>query len=431
LEAAGARDWIELFRLKSADERVPKSLSALFRHKISGEDLPTRIEQWPTLNAWMLSGVEDGASPGIVAERNPYYWKIDPGGQQLPYLDKVAYSIFKSQREMIEFTKAGNIGMQSRRISHPKFHKELVEFRDQGGYRFFSLTPGNSNALVVALNLTHPDPAKRALYGNREFRIALSLAINRKAIIERAEIGNGTPYQLAPRPESRFYNPRLARQYTDYDPGKANAMLDTQGLDRRDGQGFRLRADGARAAISMLAREDRPLSVLGFEMIAENWRAIGIDARVQAVERKVLESKVLANAHDAVQGHSSGGMEALLSPGAYLPWDEGNSIYGIGWVRWFADSSHAQAQEPPAKAKEQVDLFRRIQVVATPEEQERLMQQILDIAADQFYMIGINLMPPQKGVVSNKFRNVPPVMVWSFAYPNPAPTNPSQYFIEP
>ena len=208
-------------------------------------------------------------------------------------------------------------------------------------------------------------------------------------------------------------------------------MLDALGLDRRDDQGFRLCTDGERAAISMLAREDRPLSVLGFEMVAENWRAVGIDARVQAVERKILESKARANAHDAVQGHSSGGMEALLSPGAYLPWNDADSIYGIGWVRWFADSSHALAQEPPAKAKEQVDLFKRIQVVATPEEQERLMQRILDIAADQFYLIGINLMPPQKGVVSNSFHNVPPVMVWSFAYPNPAPTNPSQYFIEP
>ena len=46
---------------------------------------------------------------------------------------------------------------------------------------------------------------------------------------------------------------------------------------------------------------------------------------------------------------------------------------------------------------------------------------------NQFYLIGINLMPPQKGVVSTRFRNVPPVMVWWFAYPNPAPTNPSQY----
>ncbi len=59
------------------------------------------------------------------------------------------------------------------------------------------------------------------------------------------------------------------------------------------------------------------------------------------------------------------------------------------------------------------------------------MQQILDIAADQFYLIGINLMPPQEGVVSNRFRNVPPVMASTYAYPKPAPTNPSQYFIEP
>ena len=54
-----------------------------------------------------------------------------------------------------------------------------------------------------------------------------------------------------------------------------------------------------------------------------------------------------------------------------------------------------------------------------------------NVAADRYYLIGINRMPPQKGVVSNTFRNVPPQMVWSFAYPNPAPTNPSQYFIEP
>lgn len=430
-KTVGAGDWVELFRLKSGDEHVPKNLSALLRHRTTGEDVPARIEPWPTLNAWVLRGVEDGAPPRIVAERNPYYWKVDPGGQQLPYLDKVVYSIFQTQQEMIEYTKAGNIGMQSRRISHPKFHKELVESQDKGGYRFYSIMPGQSNSLVVGLNLTHPDPAKRALYGNREFRIALSLAINRKAIIKRTQLNKGTPYQLAPRPESRFYNPRLAQQYTDYDPGKANAMLDAIGLDKRDSQGIRLRADGVRAAISMLARKDRPLSVLSFEMIAEDWRAVGIDARVQALERPDLEGQVNANTHDAAQGHSDGGMEALLSPGVYLPWDDSNSIYGIGWLRWLADPSHAQAQEPPAKVKEQVDLFRRIQVAATPEEQERLMKQILDIAADQFYLIGISLIPPQKGVVSNSFRNVPPVMVWSWTYPNPAPTNPSQYFIEP
>ena len=83
------------------------------------------------------------------------------------------------------------------------------------------------------------------------------------------------------------------------------------------------------------------------------------------------------------------------------------------------------------EVKKQVDLFNKIQVAATPEDQERLMQQILGITADQFYLICVNLIPPQKGVVSNRFHNVPPIIAWSFTYPNPAPTNPSQYFIEP
>jgi peptide/nickel transport system substrate-binding protein len=431
MEAVGASHWVELFRLKSADEHVPKSIAALFRHKISGEEVPTQIETWPTLNAWVLSEVESGDPPKIVAKRNPYYWKVDPGGQQLPYLDKVEYGMIDSQSEIVEYAKSGNIDMMSRRISNPKFYKDLASSQDIGDYHFFSLTPANSNSLVVALNLTHPDPAKKAIYGNREFRIALSLAIDRVAIIERTQAVDEIPYQLAPRPESRFYNSRLAHQYTEYLPERANSMLDDLGLNRRDDEGFRLRTDGERVAISMLAREDRSSAVLGFEMIAEYWRAVGIEAEIQAVGRKDLEDRVTANAHDAAQGHSDGGMEALLSPGVYLPWGDLQSVYGVGWVRWLADPSHEQAHEPPEIVKNQIDLFQTIQAAVTPEAQEKIMQRVLDIAADQFYLIGINLIPPNKGVVSNRFHNVPPIIPWSFTYPNPAPTNPSQYFIEP
>ena len=235
MEAAGASDWVELFRLKSGDEQVPKSLAALLRYYVSARTCravlsPGRLSMLGTCEA-SQTALHPGSSlkgtpitgRSIQAASSSHIW--------------VAYSTFKSRQEIVEFTKTGNIGMQSRRISHPKFHNEFAEFQAEGGYRFFSLTPANSNSLVIALNLTHPDPA----YGNRDFRIALSLAINRKAIIDSAGIGEGRPYQLAPRPESRFYNPRLAQQYTDYDPARANGMLDVLGLERRDDEGFRLR----------------------------------------------------------------------------------------------------------------------------------------------------------------------------------------------
>ena len=59
------------------------------------------------------------------------------------------------------------------------------------------------------------------------------------------------------------------------------------------------------------------------------------------------------------------------------------------------------------------------------------MREILDLAADAFYVIGISLPSQRFGIVKNNFHNVPAVMPHSWVYPDPAPTNPSQYFIEP
>jgi len=58
------------------------------------------------------------------------------------------------------------------------------------------------------------------------------------------------------------------------------------------------------------------------------------------------------------------------------------------------------------------------------------MKQILDINAKNLYVIGISSNPKGFGIVKNNFRNVPEEMFGSWLYPNPAPTNPCQYFIK-
>ena len=39
------------------------------------------------------SGPYDGSSSQVVAVRNPYYWKVDSAGNQLPYIDRVVFPI--------------------------------------------------------------------------------------------------------------------------------------------------------------------------------------------------------------------------------------------------------------------------------------------------------------------------------------------------
>jgi len=63
------------------------------------------------------------------------------------------------------------------------------------------------------------------------------------------------------------------------------------------------------------------------------------------------------------------------------------------------------------------------------EEQEEIMKQVLEIAEEQFWVMGISLPTNGFGIVKNNFHNVPPVMPGAWSYPTPAPTNPEQYFI--
>ena len=71
-----------------------------------------------------------------------------------------------------------------------------------------------------------------------------------------------------------------------------------------------------------------------------------------------------------------------------------------------------------------------VKATGDAKKQEELMKQILQIAQEEFYAIGIALPANGYGIVKNNFKNVPKIMPGSWLYPNPAPSNPCQYYVE-
>lgn len=49
--------------------------------------------------------------------QNPFYWKVDPEGNQLPYLDRVSFRISDSVEDLTMRAMAGEIDMQDRHIA--------------------------------------------------------------------------------------------------------------------------------------------------------------------------------------------------------------------------------------------------------------------------------------------------------------------------
>ena len=77
-----------------------------------------------------------------------------------------------------------------------------------------------------------------------------------------------------------------------------------------------------------------------------------------------------------------------------------------------------------------MELYDQLKATADPEEQAALMEEILQIAADEFWGLGINLTPPGYTIRRNNFMNTPESYPNAWLYPHPGPTNTFQYYID-
>jgi peptide/nickel transport system substrate-binding protein len=379
----------------------------------------------PVITAWRVTrGVGEGQR--VVFERNPYYWKVDTDGNQLPYLDQVVAEHHERTDTMVLRALNGEIDMQDRHIATNANKSVFVDGQQKGSYKLFETIPSGMNSAILALNLTHKDPELRRVFQDKRFRVALSHAINRKEAIDLIYVGQGTPSQPGPLKQSPFYNERLSTQYLEYDPAKANGLLDEMGLTRKDGRGMRLRFDGQPLFIAFEVTADQQERIDYLQLVKKYWGAVGVDMETKAEDRSIFYTRKAANDHDAGIWGGDGGLEVILEPRWYFPYSD-ESIYGEAWQLWYR-SSGAQGEEPPEPTRKQMELYRQLTATGNETVQTNLMKQILEIAADQFYAIGLATSVNGYGIQRSDFFNVPKTMIGSWLYPNPGPLNPAQFF---
>ena len=408
VKEAGASDWVGLFEMKGDVWQNPEK---------------------PTLFGWKATSPLGKATTQFVAVRNPYYWKVDPAGNQLPYLDRVVYFVYKDLEVLVLKIINGEIDMHGRDVNSHQNKAVFTDNMKRGNYRFAELNNSEANMAAISLNLTHKDPVKREIFRNKNFRIGLSHAINRKEIIDLVFVGQGEPHQVAPRPGSLFYNERLAKQYTEYNVKLANEYLDKAGYTKRDAEGFRLGPDGKRISFGVVTRQDKPHFPDIMEIVERNWKAVGIEGKNRVVERALQRNLRSNNQHDALIDDGEAGLrDIILRPVFQVPIDL-DTAYGIAWVNWYLDTK-GEKEEPPPSIKKALSIYQQVLGTPDPEKQKALMKEIMVIAADDFYPIGICTTSSMYAIVKNNFRNVPKHWYRSWTYANPGPINICQFFVE-
>ncbi|MCL5942153.1 MAG: ABC transporter substrate-binding protein, partial [Actinobacteria bacterium] len=250
----------------------------------------------PVLTPWKT--VNPINTPTWVVERNPYFFAVDTEGNQLPYIDKITFTLAETSQVLNLRAIAGEYDNQGRGevlANLPVF----LENQQKGNYKV-RLDPGDYGADVqLYMNQSYDgEPEIAKWIRNVDFRRALSLGIDRDQLNETFWLGIGTPGSPVVAPEHpHFPGQEYRTLWHTYDPKKANEMLDKIGLDKKDSEGFRLRSDGKgrlRLTISTIAATWMDETSV-CEMIAQQWKKIGIFAEVQEVERGLLETRSANN----------------------------------------------------------------------------------------------------------------------------------------
>ena len=415
---AGASDWVELFQSKGGVEPCFWTNTSFWQS-----------DTVPTMHAWRITSTYGGGAGRVVAERNPYYFKTDPDGNQLPYIDRMIFDQLEDKETLLLQVLNGDIDMMARHFNSAANRPIVYDNREAGDYYTYGVVGEDANMTALAINLTHLDPVKREIFQNKDFRIGLSHAINRQEIVDIVYLGRGEPRQIAPQADSPFYDEEFAMQYTEYSVELANAHLDQAGYSERDAEGYRLAPDGSRISIIVEAGD---LFGRGWpdvlELIQGYWGAVGIHMEPRIIDRSLLVSRKVNSEHDATVWGAGGGLDVFLTPIWYFPSDPVESAFAPMWTKWYFDPE--TGEEPPEAARQQMQLFDQIKATGDLELQAELMSQLLAIAKEEFYVMGLNSNPGGYGIAKNNFRNVPATSTGSWKFPWPAPINTTLFFLE-
>lgn len=382
----------------------------------------------PVITPWVYTRRADDTEL-ITMERNPYYWKIDDQGNQLPYLDGSTIEVVKDFEVMLLKVLNGEVDYNARYINTPNNRAVMFDNEAKAGLKFFDIVNGAAASPVqIHLNQTARDPVLKALFSNRDVRVALSVALDRQEIIDIIYAGQGTPHQISPRPEEQqFYDEEMGTQFTQYDPDMANKLLDEAGYDKRDANGWRLSPDGKPISFVITTRADRQPYVDMLPFLEENWRAIGFNVQSRALEKAAKNTMRDANEHQVLVDDGDGAsMNTYVFPRAYVPLNS-DAAWMTGWVQ--SAVGGPDPQEPPEWMKGVIKLYEQMQVEPDLEKQAELYRQILKVHKEQFNILGLGL--PVNGIGVHRLQNVPAVAYASSAPLFPGPTQVEQYAAGP
>ena len=238
----------------------------------------------PTLSAWAPETWIHGQR--IVYKRNPYYWKIDTAGDQLPYIDRLILQVTPDRQVILLKFINGEFDLFGRYSQIAMFETLKQSERQNDTYKIY--LSGPVPAHVFYLNWDAAKPHLRNAFRNRNVRLALSHALNREEISQLLYHGFLVPAGFSFYPPNPYYTEETFKRHSQYNPIYAQELLEKAGYRDTDGDGYREFPDGSRFEFTIDIATSSGATADITELATAHWEAVGIKVNTFAALRDII-----------------------------------------------------------------------------------------------------------------------------------------------
>lgn len=386
-------------------------LSIEFEHPIAGiERLFDEIAISPARTAGKadssvvlgpFSVGEQKSGEYVLLKRNPQYWKKDNSGQQLPYLSTVRlYVLSNRDTELIRF-RQGDIQLING--LSPDLYEQLRS-EDPPAARDLGPSVEPEELWFNEVGRSPLPEYKKAWFRSRNFRHAMSMAINRADLARVAFRGHATPSIGIVSPANRFWFDQNL-QPTPYDPNGALQLLKQEGF-RRDGDVLKDKA-GHSVSFSLITNAgNKPRERMG-SLIQQDLQQIGVTVNFVPLDfPSIIERVTRTFNYDAVL---LGFTNVDLDPNAQMNvWLSSADLH-----EW---NPAQKTPETPWEAE--IDKYMRAQASTLDRKQRKLaFDKVQEIAAEEnptIHLVDKNALV----AISPKVKNADPVVLTPQTYWN-------------
>ena len=221
--------------------------------------IPADYMNLPVMGGWVV--VEHRPDDIVVLRRNPYYWKVDEAGNQLPYLDEMQYRLSTwGDRDVQAVAGTGDFSNLEQAENYVESLKKAADPASPAKLAFGPRTIGYTLLPNLSGNgWGEPDASQQAvrdLNRNLDFRKAISYGLDRQRLGDSLVKGPFTAiYPGGIYAGTSFYD-KASTVYYPFDVASAKASLEAAGLTDSDGNGFVNVAGGGDLNVTLLTQSD-------------------------------------------------------------------------------------------------------------------------------------------------------------------------------